>query len=112
MRLDGDVVTEFSEKPEIQDHWINGRFFFFQRDFSLIFPWRKAALLEREPLVRLARDGKMCAYRPPRVLALHGYATRPGASNEVGGCRRDALARQGKTSIVKHRRDSAVSNEI
>jgi len=49
MRLDGDVVTEFSEKPEIQDHWINGRFFFFQRDFSLIFPWRKAACWSGNP---------------------------------------------------------------
>jgi hypothetical protein len=49
MRLDGDVVMEFSEKPEIQDHWINGGFFFFQRDFSLIFPCRKAACWSLNP---------------------------------------------------------------
>jgi glucose-1-phosphate cytidylyltransferase len=63
MRLDGDVVTEFSEKPEIQDHWINGGFFFFQRDFLSYLSEEEGCVLEREPLVRLARDGKMCIYR-------------------------------------------------
>lgn len=63
MKLDGDVVIEFSEKPEIEDHWINGGFFFFQGDFLSYLSEDEGCVLEREPLVRLARDGGLCIYR-------------------------------------------------
>ncbi|MCS6972630.1 MAG: sugar phosphate nucleotidyltransferase, partial [Leptospiraceae bacterium] len=33
LKLDGERVAEFSEKPEFTNEWINGGFFFFKRDF-------------------------------------------------------------------------------
>ncbi len=42
IKLKNDEVVEFSEKPEFQDEWINGGYFFFQKGFFEIpFPKRK-----------------------------------------------------------------------
>jgi NDP-sugar pyrophosphorylase family protein len=49
---------EFSEKPEIQDHWVNGGFFFFQGDSLSYLSKDEGCVLERERLVRLSRDGR------------------------------------------------------
>jgi len=60
--LKGDQITEFSEKPQTREGWINGAFFALEPGiFDYIdgdeTPW------EREPLERLARDGQLMAYR-------------------------------------------------
>jgi glucose-1-phosphate cytidylyltransferase len=60
--LQGDQITEFSEKPQIGEGWINGAFFvlepaIFDYIDSDATPW------EREPLEGLARDGQLMAYR-------------------------------------------------
>jgi glucose-1-phosphate cytidylyltransferase len=62
MRLDGDRVTEFSEKPAGADAWINGGFF-------VVSP-KVADLLEDDstswelgPLRRLAAEGQLSSYR-------------------------------------------------
>jgi glucose-1-phosphate cytidylyltransferase len=55
-------VTEFQEKPQAGEGWINGGFFVFEpRIFDFILD--DSTLLEREPLERLARDGELMAYR-------------------------------------------------
>lgn len=56
-------VEEFSEKPEFLDNWINGGYFFFQRDFLPYLSPEESCVLEREPLVRLARDGQLSMYK-------------------------------------------------
>ena len=33
IRLEGDEVIHFAEKPEFKEKWINGGFFFFNREF-------------------------------------------------------------------------------
>lgn len=61
LRMEGDKVHSFVEKPEGDGAWINGGFFvlspkaidYIDGDFTL---W------EREPLERLAADGQMAAY--------------------------------------------------
>lgn len=60
--LDGDVVGEFTEKPQAEGGWINGGFFVFERG---VFDYLGGddSVLEREPLERLARDGQLMAYR-------------------------------------------------
>lgn len=63
LKLDGDRVEEFSEKPEFVDNWINGGYFFFERDFLSYLSQDESCVLEREPLVRLARDGGLAMYR-------------------------------------------------
>jgi glucose-1-phosphate cytidylyltransferase len=57
--LDGDAVTGFVEKPR-SEHWINGGFFCFEPG---VFEYLDAdSVLEREPLSRLAADGRLRAY--------------------------------------------------
>ena len=62
LELDGDRITEFSEKPQLGEGWINGAFFVLEpKVFDYIdgddVHW------ERQPLERLARDGELMAYR-------------------------------------------------
>jgi glucose-1-phosphate cytidylyltransferase len=60
--LEGELVREFSEKPQAGEGWINGGFFVFEpRIFELLDG--DATILEREPLERLAEMGELMAFR-------------------------------------------------
>ena len=59
IKVAGNLVVEFAEKPDIEDHWISGGFFFFQRGFLARLSEAEDCVLEREPLVTLARDGQL-----------------------------------------------------
>lgn len=64
IRLLGDNVTAFSEKPEFKDNWINGGFFFFQRTFfSQFLSFDPQCVLEKSPLVALAQQGQLNLYK-------------------------------------------------
>lgn len=63
LRVNGAAVEEFSEKPDFADSWINGGFFFFDRRFLPYLTQDDECVLEREPLVRLARDRQLSVYR-------------------------------------------------
>ena len=63
LRLDDARVTEFSEKPDFIDSWINGGYFFFRREFMRYLSSEESCVLEREPLIRLARDGQLSVFR-------------------------------------------------
>jgi glucose-1-phosphate cytidylyltransferase len=69
LKIEGDRVVEFDEKPQIRDHWVNGGFFFFTRAFLDYLSTDDGCVLEREPLVRLARDGGLTVYRHPGYWA-------------------------------------------
>lgn len=60
--FDGDLVTEFTEKPQIGEGWINGGFFVLEPD---IFDYIDGdeTIWERDPLERLAQDGQLVAYK-------------------------------------------------
>jgi glucose-1-phosphate cytidylyltransferase len=59
--LNGDgIVRGFIEKPR-SEHWINGGFFCFEP--SVLELIDEDAVLEREPLERLAAEGRLRAYR-------------------------------------------------
>jgi glucose-1-phosphate cytidylyltransferase len=62
MLFDGDQITEFREKPQTGEGWINGGFFVFE---SGIFDYLEGdqSVLETTPLERLASDGQLMAYR-------------------------------------------------
>jgi glucose-1-phosphate cytidylyltransferase len=62
LELDGNVVSEFSEKPQVGEGWINGAFFVLEPD---VFEYidGDGTQWEREPLERLARDGQLMAYK-------------------------------------------------
>ena len=60
--FEGDLVREFSEKPQIGEGWINGGYFVFEPD---LFDYIDGddTLLELTPLERLASEGQLVAYR-------------------------------------------------
>ena len=60
--LDEGRVREFSEKPQTGEGWINGGFFVFEPSV-LDYLDGDDAILEREPLEKLAADGQLMAYR-------------------------------------------------
>jgi len=62
MKLDGERVADFKEKPQAGEGWINGGFFVFEPG---VFKYLvgDATVLEAEPLERLCRDGQLMAWR-------------------------------------------------
>jgi glucose-1-phosphate cytidylyltransferase len=62
LELDDEVVTEFSEKPQTGEGWINGAFFVLE---PAVFEYIEgdATQFEKEPLEQLAKDGQLMAYR-------------------------------------------------
>lgn len=62
LRLNGELVEEFAEKPESSDRWISGGFFVVKPQvFSLLQD--DSTIWEREPLETLASRGQLAAYR-------------------------------------------------
>jgi glucose-1-phosphate cytidylyltransferase len=60
--FDGDLVAQFTEKPQIGEGWINGGFFVVE---PAIFEYLDgdATSFEAHALERLAADGQLAAYR-------------------------------------------------
>ena len=69
LKIDRDRVVEFDEKPQIRDHWVNGGYFFFKQEFLDYLSADDDCVLERDPLVRLARDGGLTVFRHPGFWA-------------------------------------------
>jgi glucose-1-phosphate cytidylyltransferase len=63
LKLSGDQVIEFAEKPKFSDEWINGGFFYFKDRFLDYLIEDESCVLERAPLVKLAQDGELSMYR-------------------------------------------------
>jgi glucose-1-phosphate cytidylyltransferase len=59
----GGVVESFCEKSDNDGAWINGGFFVMEPEVFGYLSDGDATALEREPLERMARDGKLNAYR-------------------------------------------------
>jgi glucose-1-phosphate cytidylyltransferase len=63
--FEGDIVKEFTEKPQIGEGWINGGFMVFEpRVFDYLEGDR--SILEADALERLAADGQLAAFRHDR----------------------------------------------
>jgi glucose-1-phosphate cytidylyltransferase len=62
LEMEGNLVTEFSEKPQTKEGWINGAFFVLEPE---IFDFIDGddTHFEKEPLERLASEGQLTAYR-------------------------------------------------
>ena len=58
----GDQVVSFLEKPNIQESFISGGYFVFEKEFFKYLPADDNCVLEREPLERLAGDGQLGVY--------------------------------------------------
>ena len=62
LELDGDLVSEFSEKPQTKQGWINGAFFVLE---PAVFDYIAGdeTQWDYEPMMQLARDGQLMAYK-------------------------------------------------
>jgi len=63
MCFDGDKVTEFIEKPQTGEGWINGGFFVCEPGVFDYLCDGDATILETTPLENLAKDGQLVAYK-------------------------------------------------
>jgi len=79
--LDGERVTGFAEKP-VSDHWVNGGFFVLEPDALAYLD--ADAVLEREPLERLAADGALAAHRHTGFWRCLDTAKDAAALEEAG----------------------------
>jgi len=61
VKLSGDTVTEFREKPEENGGWINAGFFVLSPR-AIDYIASDDTVWEREPVSQLARDGQLAAY--------------------------------------------------
>ncbi len=62
LQFNGDAVSEFSEKPQVGEGWINGAFFVLEPEV-LNYIDGDDTLFEKEPLEGLANDGQLMAYK-------------------------------------------------
>jgi glucose-1-phosphate cytidylyltransferase len=62
MSINDAWVTDFIEKPQIGEGWINGGFFVLE-PHVLEYIEGDETPFEREPLERLARDGQLAAFK-------------------------------------------------
>jgi glucose-1-phosphate cytidylyltransferase len=62
IRLDGERVTDFTEKPQIGEGWINGGFFVLEPQVADYINGDET-IFEQAPLDRLAGEGQLMAYR-------------------------------------------------
>lgn len=60
--MNGNVVLEFSEKPQSSERYINGGFFIFNRQFFNYLSEDDNCILEKEPLERLSKAGELMVY--------------------------------------------------
>ncbi len=63
IKLDHDKVVEFSEKPAFNEKWINGGFFFFKSEFLKYLDKDENCVLEKTPLINLAKDGQLNIFK-------------------------------------------------
>lgn len=63
IRLEGDDVVEFLEKPQFSNNWINGGYFYFRREFVKYLSKDPDCTLERQPLFQLSGDKQLSLFR-------------------------------------------------
>lgn len=63
LKLAGDNVLAFAEKPELTNNWINAGFFFFRRDFVSYLDEDPECVLEQKPLVTLAEHEELAIWK-------------------------------------------------
>ncbi|MBI2412382.1 MAG: glucose-1-phosphate cytidylyltransferase [Deltaproteobacteria bacterium] len=61
LKLDGSRVSEFSEKPQTAEGWINGAFFVLEPEVFQYIDGDETQW-EKEPLEALAREGELMAF--------------------------------------------------
>ena len=94
IEIDGDRITEFTEKPQAAEGWINGAFFVMEPEIARLHRRRRHALrarAARAPRRRGSADG----VQAHRLLGVHGHDARQGHAREALGFGRTRPGRFG-----------------
>ena len=62
LEFDGDMVSNFQEKPQLHEGWINGGFFIIEPAFFELID-DDSQMFEREPLERAVAAGELMAFK-------------------------------------------------
>ena len=62
LKLSGNKVISFEEKPQVQKGWINGGFFIIEPDFLKLID-KKNVMLERNPLQKATKKKYLMAFK-------------------------------------------------
>jgi glucose-1-phosphate cytidylyltransferase len=62
LKMEGERVTSFREKPQLGQGWINGGYFVIEPEFFDLITG-DSIMLEREPLELAAQEGELMAYK-------------------------------------------------
>ena len=62
MKIENQEVTQFQEKPQAGEGWINGGFFVFEPEIFNYLENDKT-ILERDPLERLSQESQLMAFQ-------------------------------------------------
>jgi glucose-1-phosphate cytidylyltransferase len=62
LTLEGTSVTNFAEKPQLGEGWINGGFFVVEHQAAM-YAEGDDVIWERQPIERLAREGQLMAFQ-------------------------------------------------
>ena len=63
LQFEGDMISNFKEKPQTGEGWINGGFMVLEPGVVEYIKDGDATILERAPMENLAADGQLAAYR-------------------------------------------------
>lgn len=63
LTLDGHIVSSFAEKPQLDDGWINGGYFVFEKEAFDLLREDENVSLEGGLLEKLANEGNLAVYR-------------------------------------------------
>ena len=63
IKLNKNKVSNFSEKDQLQEGWINGGFFVLNREVFDYIDNRENCIFEKEPLQNLSKNGQLMAYK-------------------------------------------------
>ena len=62
VKINGMLIKNFKEKPQIKNSWINGGFFIFNKKIFK-FLGRGNEMLERTPIEKIARRKQLIGYK-------------------------------------------------
>ncbi len=63
IKLKGNLITEFREKDQISEGWINGGFFVLNKKIFNYINSKKDLIFEKKPLEQLSKDNELAAFK-------------------------------------------------
>ena len=62
VKINGNLIKKFKEKPQITNSWINGGFFVFKKEIFK-FLGKGNEMLERSPMIKLSKEKQLVGFK-------------------------------------------------